>query len=297
MLIYASGEVPVKGQVMSYLRSAAFVAAVMFPLSVHAADLDQTIKALEERMDARIGVAIHDTGTGKIWGHRVDERFLMNSTIKVPLCAAVLSRSDVNLAEELPVRAEDILEYAPVTEQHIGGTMTVADLCFATIDQSDNTAANLLFVRLGGPESLTAFLRGIGDDLTRSDRLEPDLNVWSDGDPRDTTTPAAMVRSLEVMLTGDALTATARQQLVEWMRPGGVTGELMRPWVPNDWDVADKSGSGSNTRNLIAMLTPPDGAPIFVSLSISDAEVDFATRNAALVELSAAVVQDVQAQH
>jgi len=282
---------------MLFLRSAAIVAAVMFPVLAIAADLDRTIEALEDRLDARIGVAIHDTGTGKAWGHREHERFLMNSTVKVPLCAAVLSRSDLDFAEELPVRAEDILEYAPVTEQHIGGTMTVADLCFATIDQSDNTAANLLFARLGGPESLTAFLRSIGDDLTRSDRLEPDLNIWSASDPRDTTTPVAMVRTLETILTGDALNAVAREQLRDWMRPGGVTGDLMRPSVPDNWDVADKSGSGSNTRNLIAMLTPPNGAPIFISLSISDAEVDFATRNAALIELSAAVVQNLRAQN
>lgn len=281
---------------MSFLRSAAVVAAVLLPLSANAADLDQAIAALEQRLDARIGVAIHDTGTGKVWGHREDERFLMNSTVKVPLCAAVLSRSDMDLTEELPVRADDILEYAPVAEQHVGGSMTVADLCFATIDQSDNTAANLLFARLGGPESLTAFLRSIGDDLTRSDRLEPELNLWAAGDPRDTTTPTAMARTLETMLTGDALTDAAREQLADWMRPGGVTGALMRPSVPDNWDVADKSGGGSNTRNLIAMLTPPNGAPIFVSLFISEAEVDFATRNGALVELSAAVVQSLHGQ-
>lgn len=282
---------------MSILRSAAFAAAVLLPLSVSAAELDTTIAALEQRLDARIGVAIHDTGTGKVWGHRADERFLMNSTVKVPLCAAVLARDDVDLAEELPVRADDILEYAPVTKQHVGGTMTVADLCLATIDQSDNTAANLLFVRLGGPERVTAFLRSIGDDLTRSDRPEPDLNIWAADDLRDTTTPAAMVRTLEAMLTGNALTAPAREQLIDWMRPGGVTGAFLRPSVPDNWDVADKSGGGSNTRNLIAMLSPPDGAPIFVGLFISEAEVDFATRNDALVELSTAVVRSLNIQN
>ena len=221
----------------------------------------------------------------------------MNSTMKMPLCAAVLSRADIALTEDVPVRTSDILEYAPVTEQHVGGTMTVAELCDAAIDQSDNTAANLLFHRLGGPESLTAFLRSIGDGVTRSDRIEPELNVFSAGDPRDTTTPAAMVRTLEALLDKSALNAMAQKQLVDWMRPGGVTGALLRPAVPEDWDVADKSGSGNNTRNLIAMLTPRDEAPIFISLSISDTEADFATRNVALAELSAAVVGMLMAQN
>lgn len=276
---------------MSLLRSATLVAALLMPFGAHATELDQTIARLEGRLGARMGVAIHDSGTGQNWGHRPDERFLMNSTVKVPLCAALLSRDDLDPAEALPVRAEDILEYAPVTEEHVGATMTIADLCLAAVDQSDNTAANILFDRLGGPEQLTAFLRGIGDGITRSDRIEPELNTFAAGDPRDTTTPAAMVRMLEVLLTGDALSPNARDQLTSWMRPGGVTGALIRPAVPAGWDVADKSGSGDNNRNLIAMLTPPDGAPIFVSLSISDTNADFATRNAALIELGAAVIE------
>ncbi|WP_374303656.1 class A beta-lactamase [Paracoccus sp. (in: a-proteobacteria)] len=275
---------------MSLLRLAALAAALLLPFGAPASELDRTIARLEDRLDARIGVAILDSGTGRTWTHRADERFLMNSTVKVPLCAAILSRDDLDLAESLPVRTEDILDHAPVAERHVGGAMTIADLCLAAIDQSDNTATNILFDRLGGPGQLTAFLRGIGDDVTRSDRIEPALNDFASGDPRDTTTPAAMVRTLEVLLTGKALSADGRGLLTSWMRPGGVTGALIRPAVPAGWKVADKSGSGDHNRNLIAMLTPPGGAPILVSLSISDTDADFATRNAALIELGAAVV-------
>ncbi|GHG98764.1 hypothetical protein GCM10010961_34190 [Pseudodonghicola xiamenensis] len=217
----------------------------------------------------------------------------MNSTVKAPLCAAILSRDDIDLTETLPVRAEDILEYAPVTEKRVGTEMSIADLCLAALDQSDNTATNILFDRLGGPEQLTEFLRSIGDDVTRSDRIEPGLNIFSAGDPRDTTTPKAMIDTLRAILVGDGLSEQDQEQLAEWMRPGGVTGDLIRPAVPNGWDVVDKSGSGNNTRNLIAMLTPPSEDPIFVSLSISDTEADFGTRNAALKDLGAAVMKQI----
>lgn len=276
---------------MSIIRHAALAAALLLPFGTQASELGQTIAQLEDRLGARIGVAILDSGTGQSWTHRAEERFLMNSTIKVPLCAAVLSRDDLELAEALPVRENDIVEYAPVTEQHVGKTMTIAELCLAAIDQSDNTATNILFDRLGGPEKLTAFLRDIGDDDTRSDRMEPELNIFAANDPRDTTTPAAIVRTLEVLLTGSALSPAARTQLADWMRPGGVTGALIRPAVPAGWDVADKSGSGDNNRNLIAMLTPPDGAPILVSLSISDTTANLEARNSALSELGAAVME------
>lgn len=278
---------------MTFIRLALFAAALALPQMAQAETLDQVIDRIESDLSARVGVAIHDSNTGREWAHRGDELFQMNSTVKAPLCAAILARDDIELTEVLPIRAEDILEYAPVTEQRVGGEMTVADLCLAAVDQSDNTATNILFDRLGGPEQLKAYLRDIGDNVTRSDRIEPELNSFAAGDPRDTTTPMAMIGSLRTILVGDGLSAQDQEQLAAWMRPGGVTGELIRPAVPAGWDVLDKSGGGATTRNLVVMLTPPSEAPIFVSLSISDTEADFATRNAALQDLGAAVMGQI----
>lgn len=174
-----------------------------------------------------------------------------------------------------------------------GVDLSISELCFATFDQSDNTAANLLFDRIGGPAALTDFFRQAGDSVSRSDRLEPELNIFVSNEPFDTTSPLAIATFLRDVLTGNVLPEHAREQLVDWMRPGGVTGNLLRPAVPADWDVADKSGAGNGTRNLIAMLTPPDRLPIFVSLSIADTKADFKTRNEALITLSAAVMEMV----
>ena len=267
------------------------LAALILPFCALAENFSQTINRLERELGARIGVAIHDSETGDMWTHRPDERFLMNSTIKVLVCAAVLARDDLDLMETLRVRATDVVGHAPITRKGIGATMTIADLCLAAVDQSDNGATNVLFDWLGGPGHLTSYLRSIGDEVTRSDRTEPALNQFIAGDPRDTTTPVAMVRTLQKILVGEALGSENQKLLVDWMRPGSWTGALIRPYVPEGWDVADKSGSGRNTRNLIAMLTPPRGGPIFVSLSISDTTADFATRNAALSELGAAVIE------
>ena len=137
------------------------------------ARLAETVRGLEERLDARIGVFIRDSGSDWQWGHREDERFLMASTFKSVLCGAVLEQAEqgaLALDEPVEIRAADILSYAPVTETRQGGTMTIGELCLATADMSDNTAANLLLARLGGPQAVTAFLRGIGDAVTPAPR-------------------------------------------------------------------------------------------------------------------------------
>jgi beta-lactamase class A len=74
-----------------------------------------------------------------------------------------------------------------------GDGMSLVELCEAAMTVSDNTAGNLILASLGGPDGLTAYARSLGDTLTRLDRIEPALNEAVPGDPRDTTTPAAML--------------------------------------------------------------------------------------------------------
>jgi beta-lactamase class A len=95
--------------------------------------------------------------------------------------------------------------------------MTVGDLCAAAVELSDNTAANLLLAQVGGPAGLTQFVRLLGNPVTRLDRTEPDLNSALQDDPRDTTSPVAMVDSMEKLLTGNALSAASRAQLASWL--------------------------------------------------------------------------------
>ncbi|MCF3932027.1 class A beta-lactamase [Acuticoccus sp. M5D2P5] len=285
-------------------RAAGLALCVLLPTAALATDaedrLAETIAALEAKHDARIGVLVRDGASNWEWGHREDERFLMASTFKSVLCGAVLDRVDrgaLTLDEPIAVRETDMVAYAPVTEKHVGGTMTVGALCLATLDMSDNPAANLLIERLGGPQEVTAYLRAIGDDVTRLDRLEPDLNIFAPGDPRDTTSPAAMLSTWDAMLRGDALAPASRERLTTWMSHGGVTGKLIRAHTPEGWTVSDKSGGGTDyTRNLVAMVTPPNGSPYFVAIYLSDTPADFATRNAAVAEIGAAIVDVIAAR-
>ena len=255
--------------------------------------LARTIAAVEGELGARVGLVLHDTGSGRRLTHRADERMPMNSTVKTAICGAVLSGAEtgsLQLDEALPVMAADILAYAPVTSAHVGGTMTLAALCLATLDQSDNTAANLLITRLGGPQAVTGFLRRIGDPVSRVDRMEPALNDTAPGDPRDTTTPRAMADTWQALLLGPALGATGRARLADWMSHGGGTAALLRRDAPEGWQIVDKSGAGARSRNLVAMITPPGRAPWIAAIYIAEAEADFATRNAALQRIGRAVV-------
>jgi beta-lactamase class A len=223
---------------------------------------------LERQFDAHIGVFAVDTGTGRTVTHRADERFAMCSTFKGLAAAAVLdTRPPEHLDALVRYGRGDLVTYSPITEQHVGTGMSIRDLCDAAVRYSDNTAGNLLLDDIGGPPALTAFVRSLGDGVTRLDRRETELNSAVPGDERDTTTPRAIASSYRELVLGDRLQAQARDLLIGWLVGNTTGGDRIRAGLPGDWRVGDKTGGGSyGTLNDVAVAWPPAAAPVVVAV-------------------------------
>ncbi|MEZ4241000.1 MAG: class A beta-lactamase [Myxococcota bacterium] len=222
------------------------------------------LAAADER-GGRLGLAAIDTGTGRRVGQRADERFALCSTFKLVLAASVLdraSRGALDLRQRIDIAPDDLVPYAPVLEEHVGGQLTVEALCAAAVELSDNAAANLLLGLTDGPEGWTRFARSLGDDVSRLDRREPELNVVVPGDPRDTTTPSAYLGLLERLLVGEALAPRARKRLLRWLVRCETGRERLRAGLPAGWRAGDKTGTGpAGEANDVAILWPPGRAP------------------------------------
>lgn len=252
------------------------------------------LAALEAASGGRLGVAVREAGVDAPWGHRLDERFPMCSTFKLLAASGVLAlsaRDDTLLQRRVVYTQGDLVRYSPITERHAGEGMTVADLCAAALQYSDNTAGNLLIRLLGGPEGVAAYARGIGDAFFRLDRWETELNTALPGDARDTTTPAAMASSLQRLALGEALGAPQRAQLVAWLR-GNTTGAArIRAGVPPDWSVGDKTGGGDyGTTNDVAVLWPPGRPPLVVAMYFTQPHHQDAAARSDVLAAAAAIV-------
>lgn len=253
-------------------------------------DAARQIAALESGFGGRIGVSAIDTGSGRRILHRADERFALCSTFKVVLVSAVLARATGDarlLSSVIRYTRHDLVSYSPVTEKNLATGMTVAALCAAAIQYSDNTAANLLIRLIGDPAAVTAYARSIGDASFRLDRLETELNEAVPGDERDTTTPAAMADTLRRVTLGDGLDPSGRAQLVTWML-GNTTGETrIRAGVPAGWRVADKTGSGDyGTANDVAVLYSPSRQPVVLTVYTTRPDKDAKYDNATLAAVA-----------
>lgn len=249
--------------------------------------LAEELSRIESGSGGRLGVAILDTGTQRHAEHRAAELFPMCSTFKLLAAAAVLKRCENGqdqLQRRIKFQASDLVTYSPVTKDHAGGDgMTLAELCAAALNYSDNTAANLLLASLGGPQALTAYARSIGDPVTRLDRIEPDLNEAVPGDPRDTTTPAAMLQNLRTLLFGEVLSAASKDQLTTWLL-GNRTGDArLRAGLPPGWRCGDKTGSGERgSTNDIGVIWPPQGAPVLVTVYLTETTAASEARNSTI---------------
>jgi beta-lactamase class A len=197
----------------------------------------------------------------------------MCSTFKFLLASAVLRRVDgqqETLDHAITIPPKPLLFNSPLTEPHAGGTMIIAALCHAALARSDNTAANLLLESIGGPASITGFLRSIGDTVTRLDRMETSLNEFLAGDPRDTTSPTAIADDLKSVLLGSVLKSASRDQLTLWLKANLTGLERLRAKLPKDWHAADKTGSnGEHTSNDIAVLWPASKPPVIIAAYIT----------------------------
>jgi len=254
------------------------------------------LAALEKESGGRLGVAALNTANGAQLLHRGDERFAFCSTFKVIAASAILTRSTSDpglLQRHIRYTKADMVNYSPITEKHLATGMTVAELCAAALQYSDNSAVNLLMKILGGPEAVTAYARTIGDREFRLERWETMLNSAIPGETRDTSTPVAMMQDLQRLVLGDALTPAQREQLRVWLL-GNTTGATrIRAGVPAGWQVGDKTGTGDyGTTNDIGVVWPSNtNAPLVIALYFTQDTKDAAPRNDVLASATRIIVE------
>lgn len=236
------------------------------------ADLAGELRRIEQTAGGRLGAFVLDPASGEGFGWRADERFAHCSSFKLSLAAMVLAKADkgeADLAEVLRWDQADLLPTSPVTAASRERALRVEQLARAALVTSDNTAANVLLRRFGGPPELTRFWRALGDGVSRLDRYEPELNEVPQGTELDTTTPRAMTRTVAALVLGDVLSQQRTATLRRWMIDVQTGLERIRAGFPRDWVAGDKTGTGigdeRHTYVDLAFGGPAGPAPLIVA--------------------------------
>jgi beta-lactamase class A len=279
------------------LLALALAAACAAP--AEAASAQRTLKAIHQRLGGRLGVHVLDSQSGKRIAYDDRARYAMASTFKLPLAAALLwqvDRGAFRATHPLPIAKSALLANSPVVEAKLAAgatSMTVYELCHAAVVRDDNAAANVLLDGIGGPAGFTQFMRSIGDEVTRLDRKEPELNANEPDDPRDTTTPRAMVDSLLRIFTQDVLSLTSRALLIDWMTSSRAGLDRVRAGLPRGWPAGDQTGTGANGAvNDLCIAYPPERRPIFIAVYLSGSALEVRQLSAAHAEVGGIVARE-----
>ncbi|MEH6384134.1 MAG: class A beta-lactamase [Colwellia sp.] len=253
----------------------------------------EQIEAQEHLLGARIGVSIYDVKANDSWDYNGNAKFPLMSTFKVLACAKLLADVEKGLQSfdtSTVITTDSLINWSPITKKLVGEKISLKEACSAAMIMSDNTATNIVLKGIDGPKALTQFMRAIGDEVTRLDRIEPELNEALDGDKRDTTTPNAIVKSLHTLLFGDVLSQDSKVQLKQWMIDNKVTGSLLRSVLPEHWFIADRSGSGGfGSRGITAVVWSDKRTPLIISIYLTQTDATFAQRNKAIADIGKAI--------
>ncbi len=278
-----------------WTRRSVIAAAAAVPFAARAGDDPVGLIAqIEKRAGGRLGVAALDTATGRRIGHRADERFAMCSTFKLLLAGAVLHQVDKGrqtLDRWMAYTKKDILPVSPVAQANLAkGGMTLARMAEAVVEDSDNTSANALIALLGGPQAVTAYTRSLADPVTRLDRTELSLNTAIPGDPRDTTTPDAMLDDLGRLTLGGALSPASREKLTAWLIACNTAASRIPAGLPKGWKSGNKTGTGYNgATNDVAIVWPPGRKPLLMSVYFTESAIALPAREKVIAKVAGIV--------
>jgi beta-lactamase class A len=252
--------------------------------------LRDAVKALEARSRGRLGVAVIDTGTRRLFSYRGDERFPLCSTFKFLLAADLLRRAErgtLDLDRRLPIRATH-LGNSDFVKSRVGRDASLRELAHAIIEISDNDAANLLLAEIGGPAAVTRFARSVGDPVTRLDGAEPVTDAR--GEARDTTSPLAMARNFERIVLGNVLAPASRAALTEWLAGAKTGPRRLKAGLPAGWRLAHKTGTGMHgSSNDAGIVWPPHRPPLALAVYLTSSPLDEGGRDAVIAGVAQAV--------
>lgn len=260
--------------------------------------IEAKLAKLEADSGGRLGLFAINTANNTYIQYRADESFPFCSTGKIMVVSDILKKSEKNpdlLQKQIAYHQVDVDKsgYAPITKQHVANGMSVAELCQAAIEYSDNTAMNLLLKIAGGPKAVTSYARSIPDKNFRLDRWEPELNTAIPGDIRDTTTPRAMANSLQQLALGSVLVSPQRELLQTWLKNNTTGGSKIRAGVPKGWVVGDKTGNGKyGTTNDIGIIWPPKHPPIILAIYLTQNKKETIKRDDIIALATHTVVSD-----
>jgi beta-lactamase class A len=301
------------------------------------AALTAQIETLGSSFDGRVGISVRSIDDGWTASFDGQGKFPQQSVSKLWVAASVLNKADIGelkLSDTMILTPADLTIFHQPIRKRIGanGTqVTIAELLTLAMTQSDNTANDALFRRIGGKAGTENFLMNKGLNGISMSEGEKQLQMqaagmeWDDRfsygrifwqvretipyerranainayitNPADGAAPDSITMGLAQLQKGELLSARSTAYLIDIMGQSVTGPDRLKGGLPAGWTIAHKTGTGqvfkqlASAYNDVGILTSPTGRRYAVAVMIGATQRSVPQRQA----LMHAVVQAVSA--
>lgn len=278
-----------------FLASAsAFVVSAAVPRAV-AAPIDRQLERIAAASSGVLGIYARTLGPQAAISLRADEIFPTASISKLVVLLTLYRRAEREpalLDRIVVLRRSDFVSGSEVLDGYaIGSSITVRRLAAAMIEQSDNSASNVL-IDLLGFATLQRTIAAVGMRHTRLVRHFADLRAIARHNenvttPRDMGTLVyAIERGAHEGITTVATPASCRAMIELMLRGDG--RDKIAMGLPRARTLANKVGEMDNVRNDVGVVDPRGEAPYVLAVLAKELD-DFSLGNLAIRRVAAAV--------
>ncbi|HLH43363.1 MAG TPA: class A beta-lactamase [Bryobacteraceae bacterium] len=265
------------------------------------AALEARFEMVARQARGRVGAAAELMESRQWSAYRGVDRFPLESVAALPIAMAILSEVDrgtLTIQERVRVLPADLVPpeiQSPLRDlRPHGSEASIGELLEYAIRQGDGTASDVLLRLAGGPESVTAFLRGIGlQDIA----IEVDEGAIGRNGPqayRNWATPESALALLGGLQSGRGLSLESRSLLLRLMSTSSTSTHRIPGLLPAGLPVAHKDGTSETAHgvtratNDVGIVTLPDGRHLAIAVFVSDSPAGEDVREGVIAKIARA---------
>jgi beta-lactamase class A len=249
-----------------------------------------------------VGIGILNLKSGERIVLNGDRQFPMQSVFKFPLAMAVLDQVDkgkLSLNQKVRITPADLLPktHSPMKDKYPEGNvdLTLAELLSYTVSESDNIACDILFKIVGGTKLVNDYIHKVGVKGMAIVATEEEMTKGWNVQYTNFSTPAAMLRLLDVFYKGKNLSKTSNEFLWKIMVEGPTGAKRIKSQLPGNSIVAHKTGTSSGNAegvyaatNDVGVVKLPNGNDFAIVVFVSDAKSPIETRELVIAKIAQA---------
>src|SRR5688572_8736272 len=279
----------------------------------HDTELQKQIAEIAKEAKGKVGVYATVIETGQSVSLNPNEKFAMQSVVKLPISMAVMKRvaeGKLTLDQKVKIAKDEFVPSnmrSPIREANPNGAeLTVEELLRAAISVSDGTAADVLQRVAGGATGIQAYVDSLGIADMKIKHSHKEFGQKWEFQYENSVAPTAAVALLTKLwnATGGKASVNERLEgtgargaelLMKFMTESDNPPNRLKGMLPKGTVVAHKTGTGgtqngiTSATNDVGIITLPNGSHVAIAVFVGDSTADLAVREAVIAKIARAV--------